>query len=80
MRVPESLYRKWDESGRIPLWAQIVWPRLHFCDQFDELLTGDESPSDAPFLCACVSWPHRFHAAQEQQEPPGPNTSGRAPF
>lgn len=67
MRVPKFLYRKWDGRGHIPLWARIVWRRLHFCNEFDGLLTGDERPGDA-FLCACVRWPKRFYVEQAKKE------------
>ena len=35
---PIRLWRRWNESGRIPFWARLIWPTLHFCGDFDGLL------------------------------------------
>lgn len=42
MRCPDWLYRRFDDRGRIPWWARLVWRRAHFCPEMDDLLVmGD---------------------------------------
>lgn len=62
--MPRWLRRRINDTGRIPLLARLVWPRLHWCGELDDLLTGDEKPGEAPYLCGCVSWPKRYHDAK----------------
>jgi hypothetical protein len=65
LAIPRCLWRRWDKIGRIPRWARIVWPRLHFCTDFDGLLTGWQAPQEEPFLCGCVIWPVEYAVFQK---------------
>jgi len=72
VKVPRILFDRWDDKGRVPWWARLVWPRLHFCAELDGLLFGDESPDDEPFLCGCLRWPIRFHEHEPYRAPSKP--------
>lgn len=45
------LYRWVDRRGRVPAWVQWLWPRTHFCAEWDGLLVTDGMPELAFCLC-----------------------------
>lgn len=51
------LYRWVDRRGKVPRWVRWLWPRTHFCPDWDFLLLTDGDPDLE--CCTCGFAPQR---------------------
>lgn len=50
--LPQFLWRRFDDSGNIPGWATLLWPRLHWCWEYDvDLFEADGRGPNMPCRC-----------------------------